>query len=205
MELILLFSSSLIFCIDSFSMKSFLKDVSHLLKASDETGCNHINQYEIMYLIASVNVWKVPQNIVNVNAYVTHADAFRCSHSCVFCQENCPEKLGRVQPLHGHFVLTLPSSACITISRWRAVCCTQRSTFTISRENRGVLTVYEINEMFKTSVNKLFTSQCSRCRSDHGDCINTTFVLKPVEITSGCKAPRPTYNREDIVDVTYCY
>lgn len=56
MELILLFLSGLIFCIDSFSMKSYFKDVGHLLKASDETGCNHINQYGIMYLIASVNV-----------------------------------------------------------------------------------------------------------------------------------------------------
>ena len=60
LELILLFSSGRIICIASFSMKRYLKDVSHLLKASDEMGCNHINQYGIMYLIASVNVWKVP-------------------------------------------------------------------------------------------------------------------------------------------------
>ena len=45
--------------------------------------------------------------------------------------------------------------------------------------------------MFKISVNKLFTSQCSPCWSDHSDC-----VLKPVEITSGSKTPRSTYNTE---------
>lgn len=50
--------------------------------------------------------------------------------------------------------------------------------------------------MFKISVNKLFTSQCSPCWSDHSDCVNTTFVLKPVEITSGSKTPRSTYNTE---------